>query len=144
MKPEEKERRKALVLSNCNDSDTLSGIAELTGTSRKFVKKVLEESGFDFSKLLRTRGRLPEDKHVLVKGATRRGTVRNYVKTHNLLEELCSECQIGPEWNGRPLTLQLDHIDGDSSNNILDNLRYLCPNCHSQTDTFCGRNVRRE
>lgn len=54
-----------------------------------------------------------------------------------LLKEECSACGIGPEWNGKKLTLQLDHIDGNRRNNLLVNLRILCPNCHSQTDTFC-------
>lgn len=49
--------------------------------------------------------------------------------------EICAECQTGPEWNGKPLTLELDHIDGNSDNNLPSNLRLLCPNCHSQTDT---------
>lgn len=40
------------------------------------------------------------------------------------------------EWNGKPLTLELDHIDGDTSNNNRENLRFLCPNCHSQTSTW--------
>lgn len=52
----------------------------------------------------------------------------------------CAICQIS-KWNEQELTLQLDHIDGDNSNNILDNLRLLCPNCHSQTLTFCRGNV---
>lgn len=50
--------------------------------------------------------------------------------------EVCSECNQTPEWNGKPLTLQLDHIDGDSDNNFPENLRLLCPNCHSQSDNF--------
>ena len=47
----------------------------------------------------------------------------------------CTSCALGPEWNGRPLTLELDHIDGDRLNNELTNLRLLCPNCHAQTET---------
>jgi len=57
-----------------------------------------------------------------------------------LLEYKCSECEI-LDWNGKPLSLQLDHIDGCNTNNRLDNLRILCPNCHSQTSTFAGRNI---
>lgn len=48
----------------------------------------------------------------------------------------CEECGLGNEWNGKPLTLQLDHIDGDSDNDDIENLRLLCPNCHTQTPTF--------
>ena len=57
----------------------------------------------------------------------------------DILKNKCSECGLS-EWNNKPLSLQLDHIDGDSSNHVLKNLRLLCPNCHSQTDTYCGKN----
>ena len=51
----------------------------------------------------------------------------------------CEVCGIS-EWQGVPISLQLDHIDGNSDNNHKDNLRLLCPNCHSQTDTFGAKN----
>jgi hypothetical protein len=51
----------------------------------------------------------------------------------------CNECKI-INWNNKSITLQVDHIDGNASNNILTNIRLLCPNCHTQTDTFSGRN----
>lgn len=50
--------------------------------------------------------------------------------------DICSECGQGNSWNSKPLVLQLDHIDGNSENNELSNLRLLCPNCHTQTNTF--------
>lgn len=46
------------------------------------------------------------------------------------------------EWCGKPITLQVDHIDGDNINNVLSNLRFLCANCHSQTETFGSRNAK--
>lgn len=49
--------------------------------------------------------------------------------------EVC-ECGQGKIWNGQPLKMTIDHIDGDCLNNIKTNLRFLCPNCHSQTNTF--------
>ena len=56
------------------------------------------------------------------------------------LEYKCNECGIN-EWNGNRLGLELDHISGVRSDNSLENLRLLCPNCHSQTHTFRGRNI---
>ncbi|MFA9445403.1 HNH endonuclease [Egicoccus sp. AB-alg6-2] len=47
-------------------------------------------------------------------------------------------------WRGRPLSLHLDHISGDPRDNRLENLRLLCPNCHAQTPTHCGKNVQRD
>lgn len=55
-------------------------------------------------------------------------------------EYKCACCGIN-EWRGNLLTLELEHKDGDSFNNDLSNLEYLCPNCHSQTETFRGRNI---
>ena len=52
---------------------------------------------------------------------------------------VCDECGIS-EWNGQKLSLHLEHIDGDSFNNKIENLKFLCPNCHSVTETYCGRN----
>ncbi len=59
------------------------------------------------------------------------------------IEEKCVQCGIESRWNGRHLVLHVDHIDGCRLNNGVENLRFLCPNCHSQTDTYAGRNKRR-
>ena len=54
----------------------------------------------------------------------------------------CSCCK-NSEWNGKPISLQVHHIDGNHYNNDLDNLQILCPNCHAQTDTYCGKNAEK-
>lgn len=55
----------------------------------------------------------------------------------------CEICGLGSMWQEKPLTLQVDHRDGDPLNNNLDNLRFLCPNCHTQTPSYGSANKRR-
>lgn len=66
----------------------------------------------------------------------------NYLRVNNV-PYVCSVCKLS-DWQGSPITLEVDHIDGIKQNNILSNLRFICPNCHSQTSTYKGRNISRE
>jgi hypothetical protein len=80
---------------------------------------------------------------LLVKG---RRTSRSHLKARLIAEGLkkpeCEECGLS-SWRGKPLAITLHHINGDPTDNRLCNLMFLCPNCHSQTDTFGGRNGHR-
>lgn len=67
-------------------------------------------------------------------------TLRNHYKKLNN-EYICSLCGIS-SWRNQELTLRLDHINGNNHDNRLENLRWLCPNCDSQQDTYCGKNKR--
>jgi len=70
-----------------------------------------------------------------------RASIRKIIIKENLIEYKCSECSI-QAWNNKPLSLHLDHINGMNNDNRLENLRFLCPNCHSQTETYTGRNKK--
>ena len=76
--------------------------------------------------------------------ATRFGYRQSRLIKEGLLEYKCDICENIGEWYGNPLVLQLDHINGKHNDNNLDNLRLLCPNCHSQTDTFAGKNLKQK
>jgi hypothetical protein len=59
-------------------------------------------------------------------------------------KRVCQFCGIEEWWNNKPLRLQIDHVNGRRWDNRQENLRYLCPNCHSQTETFGVKNNKRE
>jgi Zn finger protein HypA/HybF involved in hydrogenase expression len=67
-------------------------------------------------------------------------SIKRRLIREGILKEECYKCGMKSEWLGEPLTLQLDHIDGSDKNHSIDNLRLMCPNCHSQTPTWAGRN----
>lgn len=78
----------------------------------------------------------------LIKNSTTcRKTVKNYIIRNELLEYKCDVCK-NTHYNSLPIVLELDHIDGDNTNNEITNLRFLCPICHSRTDTYCGKNKK--
>ncbi|MEV2215372.1 HNH endonuclease signature motif containing protein [Streptomyces sp. NPDC050997] len=76
------------------------------------------------------------------KRRTRTVQLRRALREVGLPEE-CAECGVGPEWLGKPMTLEIDHIDGDWSDDRRENLRLLCPNCHAVTNTWCRGGKRR-
>lgn len=115
----------------------------------KFVKAKIIEYGIDIShftgarwnkgKKLGPKPRIPLNE-ILVKG--------RYFNTVNLKKRLinsglklceCEQCH-NKEWNDKPIPLELHHINGDNTDNRIENLQILCPNCHAQTDTYCSKN----
>lgn len=73
-----------------------------------------------------------------------RHSVKRIIKERELIPYVCQICNIGPEWNNKPMPLILDHINGINNDNRLENLRFICSNCDSQLDTYKSRNKGRE
>lgn len=78
---------------------------------------------------------------VFTANSLRSNALRKLVIRNELLDYCCAECGI-TEWRDRPLRLHLDHINGVSNDNRLENLRFLCPNCHDQTETWGAPNAQ--
>ena len=66
--------------------------------------------------------------------------LRGYIERHKILEYKCQTCGCDGNWQNGIIALEVDHINGDNKDNRIENLRYLCPNCHALTSTYRGRN----
>lgn len=110
-------------------------------TGRGWSKSYTEETNETVAKISKQQ-RIP-DNEIFIENS--RYNYRSGIKKRLLKmgwEYKCSVCGIS-SWQGKELSLQLDHINGIYNDNRFENLRFLCPNCHSQTNTFAGRNLGR-
>lgn len=116
--------KKRLKLENINFSHIQLGFSSNKNrTFERVTKSQLLED-------LKARKRLPNSRK------------KKIIKFNIVPHQNCAECGQGRLWNKKELILQIDHIDGDPLNNNPENLRFLCPNCHSQTETFCIQNIK--
>lgn len=74
-------------------------------------------------------------------GLGRTNDLRKRLIREGIKQAKCERCGL-TEWNDEAIPLELDHVDGDRKNNLLENLRILCPNCHAQTPTYRGKNIK--
>lgn len=140
----------SLIASKYSYSDVLRALDLGTrgGSSVDILKRRIDELGCStehFSKhksekVLQLRRDLNE---VLVENSSYLNTssLKQRILKAGLLEYKCALCGNEGRWQGKNLVLQLDHINGIYNDHRLNNLRFLCPNCHSQTDTYAGKNM---
>lgn len=86
----------------------------------------------------------PLKEHLVCNKPTNGQRLKKKLIDERVKTDLCEKCGQGPIWNGKLLVLQLDHKNGDNTDNRIENLRILCPNCHTQTKTFSGKNCMRK
>ncbi len=120
-----------------------------SGASYKILKKRLDEEKINYSHinlgLGSNKGRkfikekIPLDQILVKDSEYNRSNLKKRLISELNWKEECSDCGNKGEWQGKKLTLQLDHVNGNSKDNRIENLRFLCPNCHSQTETFSGK-----
>ena len=130
------------VINACTEYSTMAIAAELTGIPYKTFIRIAKklgcykpnQGGKGTIKISPT-NRIPLEE-ILGGKHPQYGSSKLRIRLINEgLKELKCECCGISEWNGLPAPLELDHIDGNNSNNILENLKILCPNCHAQTPT---------
>lgn len=120
------------------------------GANSTTIKKHIKRLGLDTShfwsrneqlKHARSNNKGLSIEEIFTVGVLDRRVVKSAIIKNNMLPYECAICKL-VEWNKQKLSLELDHINGDNADNRLDNLRFLCPNCHSLTDNYCGKKLR--
>lgn len=138
------------------NAKSLSEIALYFGLGKKggnlnTIKQRISYEQIDRSHLGTTnKGRKFENRNIpneiifVEKSKYSRGRVKNIILKQNLIQYECEKCGLKDEWKNEKLVLVLDHINGIPDDHRLENLRFLCPNCNSQTPTFAGKNQRKQ
>lgn len=123
------------------------GYSSVSGANRKTVQTRLDKFNIDtshFTKGVGAKTGIKRDEtNVFIKNSTAsQATLRRWYLKGNYTEYKCAICNQPPFWNGKELSLTLDHINGDNTDDELSNLRWVCPNCDRQLDTFGSKNRR--
>ena len=142
-----KEQLEEIVQSSKTLQEVLRkiGYSSVSGANRATVQKRIDK--FNISTEHFTKGvgkgiKRTEENTFIKNSSASQATLRKMYYNGSYTEYKCSICGQEPFWNGQPLSLTLDHIDGDNKNDVLSNLRWVCPNCDRQLDTFGSKNKR--
>lgn len=121
------------------------------GSNFRTLKNKLIKENIDFSSLKlkakkanRNSTKKTFDEIFCENSSMQRGGVKKVIIKNKLIQYECKVCGLKDEWKNQKLVLILDHINGVSNDNRLHNLRFLCPNCNSQQETFAGKNYKPE
>lgn len=143
-----KEELEQIVSESSSYKEVLSklGYSTTSGSNHKTLKSRLEKDNISTNHFSYDADKITKrtEENVFCENSTAsQAVLRRWFIKGNYIEYKCDSCGIKDLWNGKPLVLQLDHINGNNSDNRIENLHWLCPNCHSQTDTFCGKQTRK-
>lgn len=144
------EDRKNFYIELINSSFSLrevcikAGIVVTTGNYNT-LKRIIKENDIDISHFKRQNGNnnTPKDIEFYLKenSVITSHKLKNKLLKNGFKEHRCECCGL-TEWLGQPIKLELHHINGDNTDNRLENLQILCPNCHSYTDNYGGKNQK--
>ena len=137
--------------TSCLDMMRRMGYSKVSGATQSHLKRRLLAAGVDISHWLRgSSGRVAHNRRTPSSTLVRADSTRVLRTATAVLRRAliaigvkycCAICGIS-DWCGRPLVLQVDHVDGDHKNNLADNLRFICPNCHTQTSNWGKRSLK--